>query len=90
MLELGELGGGGKGLMSQEQGVLYYFCTTRTWQLQCSTRKPERELYRRVDGIRVACGEFIIWHVWRGLAASLATFTHSEGVKIMPAPQYLA
>ncbi|KAJ4920134.1 hypothetical protein JOQ06_022323 [Pogonophryne albipinna] len=33
MLELRELCGGG--VMSQEQGVLYYFGTTRTWHLPC-------------------------------------------------------
>ena len=40
VLELRELRGGGEGLVNVEQGVLYYFGTTRTWHLPCSMRKP--------------------------------------------------
>ncbi|KAI4825094.1 hypothetical protein KUCAC02_020792, partial [Chaenocephalus aceratus] len=45
MLELRELCGGG--VMSQEQGVLYYFGTTRTWHLPCALSKSKRRLRKR-------------------------------------------
>lgn len=49
MMEFGELGGGSEGVMSQEQGVLYYCGTTRTWHLPCSMSKTKRRLVMRAS-----------------------------------------
>lgn len=74
MLELGKLGGG-EGVMSQEQGVLYYFGTARTWHLPCSMSKTKRRLVARASCLCwPAVIKFIIWQVCQEGASS--NFNH--------------
>lgn len=59
VLELGEFGGG-EGVMSQEQGVLYYFGTARMWYLQCSMSKTKQA--SDVDLMAaLACGDYVYY-----------------------------
>lgn len=74
-LELGELGGGA--VMSQEQGVLYYFGTGRTWHLPCSMSETKRRLVDEGLVSVLACGDLSLSSgrfVRRGLGAFLTTF----------------
>lgn len=74
----------GWGLMSQEQGVLYYFGTARTWHLPCSVSKTKPRLVTRASCL---CWpvviKFIIWQVSLEKLPEIWTiFTYPDGVSI--------
>lgn len=72
-----------EGVMSQEQGVLYYFGTTRTWHLVCLMSKTKPQLVMRASRLCwLVVIKFIIWQVClEGAEALLTIFTQSEGVR---------